>query len=137
MIHLSYNEGTGLWQAIDTRYPATDHRHLRFEAFEKQAVQEWLDSRGQNRWCIFHRVECGGKQVAWYDDKDMPVTYATEREAQLEILDDVKERIRQFEAGNEDREFDDIIWNEWIEPVTVLEDGTVVDEDGCSYGERK
>lgn len=69
---------------------------------------------------------------AWHNEMGFPVTYATEREAQLEIVDDLQERLRQFIAG--ERTFDDAVAIEnLILPVDVWPDGSISIEDGSVF----
>ncbi len=61
------------------------------------------------------------------------MTYATEREAQLEIIDDLQERLRQFIAG--ERDFADATTiEEFILPVDVSADGFITTEDDSVFG---
>lgn len=86
-------------------------------------------------YAIFINTVCEGTVPAWYDGNNLPVTYATEREAQLEMIDDLQERLRQFIAG--EREFDDAITVEdFILPVAVWPDGSISLEDGSVFGRR-
>jgi len=66
----------------------------------------------------------------------MPVVYPAIEAAQREIADDAMERLRQFLDG--ERDFDDAMTIEdYILPVDVLPDGSVVDEDGNLFGKRE
>jgi hypothetical protein len=63
-------------------------------------------------------------------DDDHVVVFATRREAELEIIDFLQTRLQQFIDG--ERDFDDAITvEEYILPVEVLPDGTIVTEDGA------
>ena len=86
------------------------------------------------RFALFRCI--GEKEIAVHDENEMPVTFATLREAQIESLDEIKEHIAQFEAG--EREFDEITFqtDEFAEPVDVDADGTVHDMFGNSFGKR-
>jgi hypothetical protein len=86
------------------------------------------------RYCIFH--DAPDKEPSWHDgDTNLPITYATKREAELEILSTIEDHIAQIKAG--EREFDDGIgFNDWIEAVDVDEHGTVFCEDGTQFGAR-
>ncbi len=84
---------------------------------------------------IFITTLCEGTIPAWYDEDGLPVTYATEREAQLEIVDDLRERLRQFIANERDFE-DAIAVEDFILPVDVWHDGTISIEDGSVFGRR-
>ena len=55
--------------------------------------------------------------------------------AQREIADDLIERLGQFLAG--ERDFDDAVTVEdYILPVTVLPDGSILDENGNVFGKK-
>ncbi len=84
---------------------------------------------------IFITTVCEGTIPAWGDKDGLPITYATERDAQLEIIDDLQERLRQFIAG--ERDFADAITVEqFILPVDVSADGSITTEDGSVFGSR-
>lgn len=66
------------------------------------------------------------------DEKSRPVVFSTEREAQLEIADNLITRLREFIDGN--REFEDAIsFEEFVMRVDRRPDGALVDEGGTSY----
>ena len=72
---------------------------------------------------------------AWYDETNFPVVYATELEAQREIVDDLMEHLQQFLNG--EREFDDAISiDDFILPVDLWPDGSISIEDGSAFGKR-
>jgi hypothetical protein len=86
-------------------------------------------------YCIFINTVCEGTVPLWTDGKGWPVVYATEREAQLEIVDDLQLRLEQFLAG--ERDFDDAITvEECVLPVSVHPDGVITDENGNVFGPR-
>lgn len=59
-------------------------------------------------------------------------TYKTEREAQLEIIDDLEIHIQQFKDG--EREFDEIVCELYAMPCTEYPaEGILVFEDGTEY----
>lgn len=94
-----------------------------------------FDQPSRPAFAIFINTLCEGIVPAWYDESNLPVTYATEREAQLEIVDDLQERLRQFMAG--ERDFDDaIIVEDFILPVNVWPDGAILTEDDAVFGKR-
>lgn len=65
----------------------------------------------------------------------MPVVYPTLEAAQREIADDVMEKLRQFLAG--ERDFDDAMTVEdYIMPVSVLPDGSIIDLEGNRFGKK-
>jgi len=81
------------------------------------------------------QTTCEGVVPAWYDKNNRPITYATERQAQLEIVDDLQERLCQFVAGERDFE-DAIAIEDFILPVDVWPDGSISTEDGSIFGQR-
>jgi hypothetical protein len=84
-------------------------------------------------YCIFMDTVCEGKIPAWRNESGGFLLHPTEREAQLEIADDIMERLFQFQHG--ERDFEDALTvEEFVEPVTTRDDGTFVDLDGNSYG---
>lgn len=75
---------------------------------------------------------CDGEPVGTVQEGDGPVrweTFATEREAQLEIIEDVEEHIRQFKAG--EREYDEIVMPPdcYAQDVTLHPDGSLSTAD--------
>jgi hypothetical protein len=86
--------------------------------------------------CIFIDTVCEGRIPAWRDKNLMPVVYPTMEAAQREIADDVMEKLRQFLAG--ERDFDDAMTVEdYILPVDVLPDGSILDEDDNFFGKKE
>lgn len=58
--------------------------------------------------------------------------YATEREAQLEIVDFMMTRLQEFIDG--ERDFDDAVTlEEYVVAVDVMSDGVIVDGDGNEF----
>jgi hypothetical protein len=89
----------------------------------------------QPAFCIFIDTVCEGRTPAWHDEKNMPVVYPTIEAAQREIADDVIDKLRQFLAG--ERDFEDAMTVEdYILPVDVLPDGSILDEDGNCFGKN-
>src|SRR5665213_903195 len=87
----------------------------------------------QPAFCIFIDTVCEGRVPAWHDEDLMPVVYPTVEAAQREIADDVMEHLRQFLVG--ERDFDDAMTVEdYILPVDVLPDGSILDEDENCFG---
>lgn len=58
------------------------------------------------------------------NDRTSWSTFETEREAQLEIVEDLEEHIRQFKAG--EREFDEIYTGMFAAQATQVADDTLV-----------
>lgn len=89
----------------------------------------------RSAYAIFTRTICEGLVPAWYDDRNLPVVYATELEAQREIADDLMEQLQQFLDG--EREFDDAIsTDDFILPVDVWPDGSISTEDESIFRKR-
>ncbi|MBW8780745.1 MAG: hypothetical protein JF599_02490 [Verrucomicrobia bacterium] len=66
---------------------------------------------------------------------DGPCVFSTEAAAQREIADFMMTRLREFIDG--ERDFNDAITvEEYVVPVTVLPDGSVVDGDGQHFGKE-
>ncbi|MEI6078775.1 MAG: hypothetical protein WCS94_24585 [Verrucomicrobiota bacterium] len=87
-------------------------------------------------YCIFIDTICQGRIAAWHDENGMPVVYPTIEAAQREIADDVIEKLRQFLAG--ERGFEDAMTVEdYILPVDVLPDGSILDEGGNHFGKQE
>lgn len=66
----------------------------------------------------------------------MPVVYPTVEAAQREIADDVMEKLQQFLAGECDFE-DAMEVEDYIMPVSVLPDGSIVDLEGNRFGKKE
>lgn len=89
----------------------------------------------EQAFCIFSDTVCEGRTPAWHDKKGLPVVYPTLEAAQREIADDVIEHLRQFLEG--ERDFEDAMTVEdYILPVDVLPDGSILDEDGNCFGKK-
>ena len=84
--------------------------------------------------CIYMDTLCQGAVPAVSDD-DCYIVFATELEAQREIVDHQMTRLQQFLDG--EREYEDAISvDEYVVPVTVHPDGKIVDEDGRCFGPK-
>ncbi|MGH7953769.1 MAG: hypothetical protein ACREFE_17870 [Limisphaerales bacterium] len=85
--------------------------------------------------CIFIDTVCEGRIPALHRENLMPVVYPTIEAAQREIADDVMEKLHQFLEG--EREFEDAMTVEdYILPVDVLPDGSILDENGNHFGKK-
>lgn len=74
-----------------------------------------------------------GPTLAVTENEDLPCVFATEAEAQREIADFMMTRLKQFLNG--ERDFADAIKvDEYVVPVTVLADGSVMDDEGRCFG---
>ena len=63
---------------------------------------------------------------------DKPIVYATERNAQFEIVDSTILRLQQFLSGERDHE-DATYIEEYIVPVDLHPDGSITDEAGKTF----
>lgn len=85
-------------------------------------------------YAIFCPTVFQGAMPACYED-DYPVVFATEREAQREIADHQLIRIQQF--LDDERDFDDAITtDEFVPPVKVWPDRTILIKGGRAYGKQ-
>jgi hypothetical protein len=82
--------------------------------------------------CIYMNTHFQGPTLAVRDD-DRPCVFATEREAQLEMVEFAMTRLRQFIDGERDLQ-DAITIQEFVVPVTLVSDGSVRDEHGRCFG---
>lgn len=82
--------------------------------------------------CIYINTFCQGP-VPLVSDENGYVVFATELEAQREIVDNQMTRLQQFLDGERDYE-DAIEVEEYVMSVTVNSDGVIVDEDGRRFG---
>lgn len=72
----------------------------------------------------------------WRDEHGVIITYATERDAQIEIAEMLMEQLRQFLAS--ERDFDDATTTgDFILPVRVYPNGTIETEDGLRFGKKQ
>ena len=87
----------------------------------------------QRGFCIFMDTFFQGPTLAVTEEENRPCVFATEADAQREIVDNMMTRLQEFLCG--DRDFDDAVTlQEYVMPVTVLADGTVTDEHGRILG---
>lgn len=92
--------------------------------------------RTRRAFAIFEATLCQGIMPTWRDESGTIVTYATEREAQVEIAEMLMEHLRQFLAG--ERDFDDATTTaDFILPVRVYPNGTIETEDGLRFGKKQ
>ena len=84
--------------------------------------------------CIYINTFCQGP-VPVVSDENGYVVFATELEAQREIVDKLQICLEQFLDG--ERDFEDAITvEEYVVPVTVHPDGRITDEDGRCFGPK-
>ena len=81
--------------------------------------------------CIYVDTFCQGPVPAVSDENGY-VVFATELEAQREIVDCQMTRLQEFLDG--EREYEDAISvEEYVVPVTLHADGTITDADGNTF----
>ncbi|MFN0157366.1 MAG: hypothetical protein ACKVRP_04755 [Bacteroidota bacterium] len=74
----------------------------------------------------------GPVPIEWTENGN-PFIYSNREAAEREIAEDTMERIQQYLAG--EREFEDAMTvEEYVVEVTVLSNGSIVDEAGNNYG---
>jgi hypothetical protein len=89
----------------------------------------------QSAFCIFINTVCEGRIPGWHDEQGMPVVFPTLEAAQREIADDGIDKLHQFLAG--ERDFDDAMTVEdYILPVEVLPDGSIIDGEGNRFRKK-
>lgn len=83
------------------------------------------------RYAVFvDSVVDGTVPAVWEGDR--PVVFATEREAQREIADNVLTRVQEFLDG--ERDFEDALTvEEYVAEVRVLPDGSILDASGRRF----
>ena len=80
--------------------------------------------------CIYITTVCEGSVPSVRDGDGKPCVFKTEVEAQREIADFVMTRLQEFIDG-EDRDFEDAMTvEEYVVPVDVYPDGSIVDAEG-------
>jgi len=95
-------------------------------------MREQTSTTLRDGFCIYINTFYQGPVPVVSDDNGY-VVFATELEAQKEIVDNQMTRLQQFLDG--EREFEDAIEvEEYVVPVTVHPDGKIVDEDGRCFG---
>lgn len=89
----------------------------------------------RSAFAIFTVTVCDGLIPAWHDEHGYPVTYKTEREAQLEIADMLMENLTQFIAG--ERDFAGAVsCEDFILPIEIWPDKTIQTDCGHRFGKR-
>lgn len=85
--------------------------------------------------CIYLDTFFQGPTLSVREGEGFPSVFDTELEAQREIVDNAMTRLQEFLDG--ERDFDDAITiEEYIVRVTLLPDGSVVDEDGRRFSKE-
>jgi len=83
--------------------------------------------------CIYITTVCEGAVPSVRDEHGLPYVFDTEVEAQYEVIDNVMTRLQEFIDGQRDFE-DAVTIEEYVVPVDVYPDGSVVDEFGYRFG---
>ena len=83
--------------------------------------------------CIYITTVCEGAVPSVRDERGLPCVFKTELEAKREIADFIMTRLQEFIDGHRDFE-DAMTVEEYIVPVDVYPDGSVVDEAGNHFG---
>lgn len=95
-------------------------------------MSEQTSENLRDGFCIYINTFCQGPVPVVSDDNGY-VVFATELEAQKEIVDNQMTRLQQFLDG--EREYEDAIQvEEYVVPVAVHLDGEIVDEAGNCFG---
>jgi hypothetical protein len=97
-------------------------------------MSEQSSSNLRDGFCIYINTFCQGPVPVVSDDNGY-VVFATELEAQREIVDNQMTRLQQFLDGERDYE-DAMTVEEYVVPVTVHPDGTITDEAGNCFGPK-
>lgn len=91
-----------------------------------------VSQRRTSGFCIYINTVFQGPVPTVFDGFDKLCIFATEAEAQREIVDNAITRLEQFLSG--ERDFDDAMAvEEYIVAVDVLPDGSIVDADGNHF----
>ncbi|MCW1922406.1 hypothetical protein OKA05_07560 [Luteolibacter arcticus] len=82
--------------------------------------------------CVYLNTLFQGPVPTLFDENDKVCIFATEEEAQREIVDNAVIRLREFLDGERDF-YDAISIEEYIVEVDVLIDGSILDADGNRF----
>ncbi len=89
--------------------------------------------KDQRGFCIYIDTLCQGPPPAVRDQDGLPCVFETENKAHREIVDSLLIRLQQFMNG--ERDFDDaVVIDEFLVPVRVLPDGSIIDDEGRHFG---
>jgi hypothetical protein len=87
----------------------------------------------ESAFCIYITTVCEGSVPSVRDGDGKPCVFKTEVEAQREIAGFVMTRLQEFIDG-EDRDFEDAMTvEEYVVPVDVYPDGSIVDAEGNCF----
>lgn len=85
--------------------------------------------------CIYLNTFFQGPTLSVREGEGLPCVFDTELEAQREIADNAMTRLQEFLDG--ERDFDDAITvEEYVVPVMLLPDGSVVDDAGRRFSKE-
>ena len=87
----------------------------------------------ESAFCIYITTVCEGSVPSVRDGDGKPCVFKTEVETQREIADFVMTRLQEF-IDDEDRDFEDAMTvEEYVVPVDVYPDGSIVDAEGNCF----
>ena len=87
----------------------------------------------ESAFCIYITTVCEGSVPSVRDGDGKPCVFKTEVEAQREITDFVMTRLQEF-IDDEDLDFEDAMTvEEYVVPVDVYPDGSIVDAEGNCF----
>ena len=99
-------------------------------------MNKTMQADAESSWpgfCIYITTVCEGSVPSVRDGKGLPCVFKAEVEAQREIADFVMTRLQEFIDGHRDFE-DAMTVEEYVVPVDVYPDGSIVDEAGNHFG---
>lgn len=79
---------------------------------------------------IMTNTFCQGDIIGCHDGDGKPEIFDTEADAWKEIAENKILELQQFIDGERELEHTDFSFDEWVQPVTVHDDGTIVSEEG-------
>ena len=92
-----------------------------------------MPSMSEPAFCIYVNTMGEASVPAVRDARGLPCVFKTEVEAQREIADHLITRLQEFVSGERDYE-DAMTVEEFIVPVDLNPDGSIVDADGNCFG---
>ena len=96
-------------------------------------MERMTEPKGTPGYCIYIDTIFEGAVPAVRDAEGKPCVFATEAEAQREIVDNIITRLQEF--IDSERDFEDAMTvEEYIAEVRVLPDGSIMDERGNHFG---
>lgn len=98
-------------------------------------MRKTVQTNAENVWpgfCVYIDTLCDGPVPAVRGGDSKPFVFKTETEAQREIADNAITRLQEFIDGQ--REYEDAMTvEEYVVPVDVYPDGSIVDADGNCF----